>query len=156
MEQLLAHLFGDYILQSDWMAMNKSKRSWPCLVHVILYTSIFLLLTTSWKALLVIGITHYIIDRYPTIVKRLIWYKNHLGPWFKFVPYDKCDMTGYYDNIKNEIERKDYETSYFVPINRKEDIRYDARLNYITVWLYIITDNLLHLSINYMALKYLG
>lgn len=41
MPQLLAHLFGDYILQSDWMANNKTKWSWPALVHALLYSLCF-------------------------------------------------------------------------------------------------------------------
>jgi hypothetical protein len=39
--QLLAHLVGDYLLQSDWMANNKTKRSWPALVHALLYSLCF-------------------------------------------------------------------------------------------------------------------
>src|SRR5690348_16822885 len=103
MEQLLCHIFGDYILQSDYLALNKSKRSWPCLVHVLLYTSVFLLLTTSWKALLIIGGVHFILDRFPVIIRRLIWFKNHIAPGLKFVPYNKCKITGYYDNVENEV-----------------------------------------------------
>src|SRR6266568_3801123 len=103
MEQLLVHIFGDYALQSDWCAMNKSKRSWPCFVHVFLYTCCFLILTTSWKALLVIGGIHFVLDRWHTIIRHLIWYKNHLGPGFKFVPYEKCTVTGYYDNVMQEV-----------------------------------------------------
>ena len=142
MEQLFAHIFGDYILQSDWMAMNKSKRSLPCLVHVLLYTSVFLLLTTSWKALLVIGATHFVLDRFPVIVRRFIWFKNHMGPNLKFVPFDLCKVTGYYDGLGSSSN---------VEING-----YSQRLNYVTVWLYIITDNFLHLLTNYLAIKYLG
>jgi hypothetical protein len=41
MTQLLAHLFGDYILQSDWMAQNKTKRSWPAFVHALIYSLCF-------------------------------------------------------------------------------------------------------------------
>ena len=148
MEQLLCHLFADYFTQSDWMALNKSKRTWPCLIHVLLYTSVFLLLTTSWKALLVIGLTHFILDRWPIILKRLIWLKNHMGPGLRFVPFSKCSIKGYYDNIQNEV-REQFHTR--VPING-----YSPRLNYVTIWLYIITDNFFHLLINYMALKYLG
>lgn len=153
--QLLVHFWADYFWQSDWMAMNKSKRTWPCLVHVLIYTSCFLILTTSWKALLVIGVTHFIIDRWPVIIRRLIWFKNHLGPAFKFVPYEKCNITGYYDNIANEVTGKPFEKCEFIRLNRKDDIRYDARLNYVTIWLYIITDNLFHLTINYFAITYL-
>jgi hypothetical protein len=148
MEQLLAHVFGDYILQSDWMALNKSKRSLPCLVHVLIYTSVFLLLTTSWKALLVIGAFHFLFDRFPIIIRRMIWLKNHIGPGFVFVPFSKCEGTGYYDNILNEVTGKPYTNEI---ING-----YGPRLNYITIWLYIITDNALHLLTNYLAIKYLS
>lgn len=156
MEQLLCHIFADFVTQSDWQAMNKSKRTFPCLVHVLLYTSVFLFLTTSWKALLVIGGVHFILDRWPIIIRKLIWFKNHMGPYFVYVPFSKCDITGYYDNIKNEVTHQPYETSHFTQVSRKDDVRYDARLNYVTIWLYIVTDNFLHLLTNYLALKYLA
>ena len=142
MEQLLCHVFADYVIQSDWMALNKSKRSWPCLVHVLLYTSVFLLLTTSWKALAVIGVTHFLLDRFPVIVQRLIWFKNHFGPGGKYVPFEHCKVTGYYDHFSSPSN---------IDMNG-----YSQRLSYITIWLYIITDNFLHLTINYLAIKYLG
>jgi hypothetical protein len=148
MTQLLAHIFGDYIMQSDWMAMNKSKRTWPCLVHILLYTSVFLLLTTSWKALLVIGGVHFILDRFPIIIRRLIWLKNHMGPSGKYVPFEACSVTGYYDNVLNEVTGQAYGSAN---VNG-----FTPRLNYVTVWLYIITDNFLHLLTNYLALTYLS
>jgi hypothetical protein len=150
MPQILVHLFADYVMQSDWMAMNKSKKSFPCLVHVLLYTSCFLLLTTSWKALLVIGGTHFLIDRFPIIVKSIIWLKNHMNPTFQYVPFEKCNTTGYYDNVLNEATGLDRD------LWAKQEINgFGPRLNYVTLWLYIITDNFLHLTINYLALTYL-
>jgi hypothetical protein len=140
LQQLLIHGIGDYIFQSDYMAMNKSKKSIPCLIHILIYTSLFLFLTTSWKALLVIGGTHYLIDRYPIIIRRLIWLKNHINPKLQYVPFKYCGATGYYDDF----------TPSNVVING-----YSQRFNYITIWLYIITDNLLHLTINFLALNYL-
>jgi hypothetical protein len=130
------------------MALNKSKRSLPCLVHVLIYTIVFLLLTTSWKALLVIGAFHFLFDRFPIIIRRIIWFKNHLGPGFEYVSFNKCEVTGYYDNILNEVTGKPYTTELVYG--------YGPRLNYITIWLYIITDNALHLLTNYLALKYLA
>jgi uncharacterized protein DUF3307 len=150
MTQIFAHLIGDYILQSDWMAMNKSKRTWPCLVHVLLYTSCFLFLTTSWKALLVIGGVHFILDRWPVIIRRLIWLKNHINPNFKYVPFEKCRVTGYFDTILMESNAD------IAFVDKSETVNgFQPRLNYITIWLYIITDNLLHLLTNYLALTYL-
>lgn len=64
MIQLLAHLWGDYIIQSHWMAANKTKISWICGLHAVTYGLPFLFLTLSWKALLMIVITHFFIDRF--------------------------------------------------------------------------------------------
>jgi Protein of unknown function (DUF3307) len=41
MEQLITHLFGDYIFQSEWMANGKTKTSWPALVHALVYSLCF-------------------------------------------------------------------------------------------------------------------
>ena len=75
MEQLLCHLVADYWLQNDWMATNKKKKWFPAIVHGFIYTLPFLLLTHSFMALLVIGITHIIID-HTDIVCRLNQIKN--------------------------------------------------------------------------------
>jgi hypothetical protein len=160
MEQLLVHVFADYLVQSDHMALNKSKRTFPCLVHVVIYTACFLILTTSWKALLVIGGTHFILDRFPVILRRLIWWKNHLSPHLTYAPYEKCQATGYYDNLINEVTGKPSEKFHEQNIFNefgcwKANVRFEPRLNYISIWLYIITDNFFHLTINYFALKYL-
>lgn len=145
-EQLLCHLAGDFVLQNDYMALNKSKRSFPCLVHVIIYTSVFLFLTTSWKALLVIGITHFLIDRFHTPLKRFIWLKNKLGAENKSLSFDYCNTTGFYDDSPYNKE---------VPDCVVKRIFGEPRLFFITAWLYIVHDNFLHLLINYLALKYL-
>ena len=52
---LLAHLVGDYLTQSDWMANEKTKRWWPAWVHAITYGLPFVLITRSVPALVVIG-----------------------------------------------------------------------------------------------------
>lgn len=161
MEQLLAHIFGDYILQSDWMAMNKSKRTIPCLVHVLLYTSVFILLGASWQALLVIGSVHFVFDRWHYPLKMAIWLKNHLNPKFRYPPFSYCDMTGYYDDSPYTTEAKkrfkETEGRIFKTLAGEKLPEWwgDKRLFFITMWLYIITDNFLHLLTNYLALKYL-
>ena len=69
MEQLLIHLFSDYWLQNDWMALNKKKHFWIALLHSITYTIPFLLLTHSILALFIICITHAIIDHTNIVMK---------------------------------------------------------------------------------------
>ena len=76
---ILAHLVGDYLIQTDWMATEKVKRWWPAVVHGVTYALPFLLITQSAVALLVIAGTHIIIDRY-RLAKHLVWAKNQLAP----------------------------------------------------------------------------
>lgn len=35
---IIGHLVADYLLQNDWMALNKKKDSFPCLVHCLIWT----------------------------------------------------------------------------------------------------------------------
>lgn len=64
MEQLICHLFGDYVIQNQWMASNKTKSSLPALVHAVTYSLPFLLLQPSLMGWLVIFSTHFVIDRW--------------------------------------------------------------------------------------------
>lgn len=135
MNQLLAHLIGDYFLQSDYCALNKTKRHFPCFLHCVLYTLPFLFLTQNFWALFLIFFTHFIEDRW-SLIKYVIWFKNHINPKLSYYSFDKCSVTGYYDTWLNE--------------------NYEARPKFITTWLYIISDNAYHLLCNFLILKYLG
>lgn len=120
MDQLIFHGIGDYLIQNDWMALNKKKPGWTgffaCLIHTVTYSLPFLFIT-SWKAVLVIWATHFILDRW------------HIVDWFL-----ACRNLVF--NIENFGFSKE-------------------RPLFITIWLYIITDNIFHLICNYLAIKYL-
>lgn len=135
MLQLILHGIGDYFLQTDYQALNKKKKGWhgfwQCLKHCITYSLSFLFIG-SWKAVLVIFITHFVIDR-TNIVAYLIAIKNWTVKW---VEEDNDSFGSYVFDISNfgfGLER---------PFA-------------ISIWLYIICDNLLHIICNYLALKYL-
>lgn len=127
MEQLLVHLVADYWLQNDWMALNKKKKFWIALVHAIIYTLPFLILTHSFPALLVICLTHAIID-HTNIVGML----NQIKNW------------DFYEHVMD---------TEFGLIHIKDG--YNNRPMFIRIWLLIIQDNILHLIINFLAIKYL-
>ena len=59
----ILHFVGDYLLQNDWMANEKTKAFLPAFVHALIYSLPFLFLTPSvyW---LVLFISHFLIDRY--------------------------------------------------------------------------------------------
>jgi hypothetical protein len=45
----LAHMVGDYLIQNHWMAVEKTKRWWPAVVHGVTYGLPFLLITRRGK-----------------------------------------------------------------------------------------------------------
>lgn len=120
MLQLIFHLIGDYIIQNDWMALNKKKRSLKgelaCQIHCITYSLPFLFIG-SWQAVLAIYISHYIIDR-TNLVAWFIAYRNGVGDIVNF-------------GFSHE------------------------RPFAISIWLFIITDNIFHIICNYLALRFL-
>ena len=135
-ESLLAHLFGDYWLQNDWMACNKKIHLLPAVIHGIVYTLPFLLITQSITALLVICITHILID-HTDIVGRF----NQIKNW-KF----KQDNIILSEQLSNGQQR-----ASIIELNDG----YYGRPLFIRIWLIIIQDNALHLLINYLSILYL-
>lgn len=125
-DQLLAHAVGDYILQSDWMASEKTKKSIAAVAHVATYTLPFLFLTQSIVALAFVAGTHFAIDRW-RLARYACWVKNWLGPW-PYVPWKECAATGYAPD----------------------------RPPWLSVWLLIITDNVMHVILNGVALRWLA
>ncbi len=60
---LVAHLVGDFLVQTDWMAVNKKHSSFACLVHVVAYMLPFLLCSLAWWQLALIAVQHLVQDR---------------------------------------------------------------------------------------------
>lgn len=88
MDWLIAHLVGDYILQNDWMAVNKKRRTLPCLVHVALYTlSVALFTGWGWIPLATVAATHFVQDRTQIVAwwmrvnRQSGFAKPPLAPW---------------------------------------------------------------------------
>jgi len=124
---ILAHLVGDYLLQPHWMAELKTQMWLPAILHGVLYTLPYILITQSILALSVICITHIVIDRF-RLVRYLIWIKNQIGPKSVRHPWKECKTTGYWE--ANPPERS-------------------------AVRLMIISDNTLHLIINTFSVVWL-
>jgi hypothetical protein len=126
-DDFLCHVIGDYILQSDWVALNKSRRWDVALLHALLYSVPFVARTRSRGALATIAATHFAIDRW-RLTRYLIWAKNWLSPRGN-VPLSACDpVTGF-------------------PRERPP---------WMTFWLYVIIDNTVHVLINAWALRTFG
>lgn len=123
---LLAHLTGDYLIQSHWMATEKTKNWWPAIAHGLTYMLPYLLVTRSPWALLVICMTHIVIDRY-RLARYVVWLKNQLAPFDHRRSWRDCSATGYPPETPP----------------------------WLAVWLMIVADNTLHLLINAGAVLWL-
>ncbi len=132
MMQLILHGIGDYFLQTSFQALNKKKKGWfgfwQCLKHCITYSLPFLSIG-SYKAVLMIFSTHFIIDRTNLVSYLIAIRDNTTYPTYKQFPGSK----------KYDIE------NFGFPRERPFAI---------SIWLYIICDNLLHIICNYISLRY--
>jgi hypothetical protein len=137
---LLAHLAGDYLIQTDRMASRKTESWGWALAHGATYTLPFLALTRSPKALAVIGGTHVVIDHY-RLAKRVIFVKERLTGGLR-AAY-AADNAGS-PTVRDSYDWIDCQTFGFVP----------TKPDFMAFWLMIIVDNSLHLVINQSALSW--
>lgn len=124
-DQFMAHVVGDYVLQSEWMATQKGRRSLATLVHCLSYILPFLFLTQNPLTLAIIGGTHFIIDRW-NLARYIVWIKNR--PYPGSSPWEDCKETGFPSST---------------PM-------------WLSGWLLIVMDNIMHITINGLALHYIG
>lgn len=143
MVQLILHLFGDYVTQSDWMAQNKTKSTWAAFCHATVYALPFLLVA-SWQAWLVIWSTHLVIDRF-RLARYVAWAKNViLSPslWRQLTyPADALGRV----NANDPLRWSNCSVTGYPSESPA----------WLSVWLLIAADNTLHLGINYLAIRFL-
>ena len=176
--QLVAHAIGDYVLQSDWMANQKIKRLWIALVHALTYyiPFAFLVPDISMKAWLVIVITHAVIDRW-RLARYVCWLKNWSAiPWIpQFKIFYRCPACSA-EELRIEVSDKADPKATCIECGGSLDAfgcskhtlnanypwskcrstgYYEGRPAWLSVWLMIITDNLMHICINAAAIQYL-
>lgn len=66
---IVGHLIGDYVLQSDWMAMHKKKTDltglFACVIHCAIWTVCMAIgiKTTSLKTIVLLFLSHFVLDR---------------------------------------------------------------------------------------------
>jgi hypothetical protein len=87
---LIAHLIGDYLFQTSWIAANKST-NWKALsIHVFIYTVIVYYISfvffggLSFYGIAFIAITHFILDRRTFVVW---WVENVMKTPVKSLPW---------------------------------------------------------------------
>lgn len=74
---IIGHMIGDYLLQNDWMALNKKRSSLHCAVHCLLWTLSVMACAGSVSTFLAgwLFATHFAIDRTTFVT----WYMGAVG-----------------------------------------------------------------------------
>jgi hypothetical protein len=124
--QLVAHAVGDYVLQSHWMASEKTRRHLPAAAHALLYGLPFALFVSPAALAVIVG-THFAIDRW-RLARHVVWLKNFMAPPGTNPSWQECKATGYPPDVPP----------------------------WLSVWLMIAADNTLHILINAVAIAWLG
>lgn len=125
-EIVLGHLVGDYLLQNNWMAINKGRYDtlgWlTCFVHCMLYTLAVCLITWTftWQWMLLVFCSHFFIDKFGLAEKYLKLVKGR--------------------SLKNFLDRN-YIMTEVLPITT-----IDAGF---TTFVYVVADNTMHLLLMY-------
>lgn len=123
--QIVLHLVGDYVFQSHWMATTKTSSHVAALAHAAAYTIPFALVTSSAPALMLILASHFVIDRW-RLARYVVWAKNKLlAPPGHCPPWCDCAATGYPSDTPA----------------------------WLSVWLMIVCDNVLHVICNSVAIQ---
>lgn len=150
MIQLILHLVGDYVFQSDWMAQNKTKSTWAAFWHATVYSLPFAFIA-SWSALFVIWSTHLLIDRF-RLVRYVVWAKNFLAP----IPTEPSIM-----DYASDAEHTTAMEKYLAFWKRYSWENCSATgypsdtPPWLAVWLMIAADNTIHLAINAASIAWL-
>lgn len=130
-EMLLGHLIGDYLFQTDKMALNKSKNSlygWlMCFIHTMIYSSTICIMMnkpdTKWFFL--VFMSHFPIDKF-----------SLANYWMKMM--GKITPMDYYKQFKYDVVNPmDHLTASFSSI------------------VYCVVDNTLHLVLMYFGWRIL-
>lgn len=160
-DAVLCHMIGDYVLQSDWMAMNKTGSWRVAAVHVLCYGLPFLALRPSLAAWAFIVGTHFVIDHW-RLARHVGWAKNFLAP----------------RHIKVEMARTNRADPAYEPLRKDGAVSADGRTvevllrnhpwaacsgtgydaskpPFMAVWLMIVVDQVMHVALNGLALTYL-
>ena len=117
---ILIHLVGDFFLQTDWMALGKSKSWKPLLAHTAIYSLCFAYFGLAFT--LVTFFTHTLTDAVTSRVTSRLWFVKTDPVVFKW-----ADMK-HYENEWTDLYHVTFENTkrhwFFVCIGVDQVIHY--------------------------------
>ncbi len=73
---IAAHFIADFFLQSDWMAVNKSKSLYALGAHFIVYSISIFAFGFGWKFALLNGALHLVVDFFSSRLVAWLWERD--------------------------------------------------------------------------------
>ena len=138
----LGHLAGDYLLQNQWMALNKAKNTWvgwlSALIHCVLYTFAVCLFMWNFDPIwiVVVFLSHFPIDKFSLTDKYLHYIKGR--------------------SLKDYVNKDKWKENLIIINPPKHEInRYDILEGSFAAVVYTITDNTMHLILMWGAYQIL-
>ena len=135
-QMFLGHLLGDYLLQNEWMALNKSKNTtegWlAAMTHCLLYTFAVCLFMWNFDFIWIIAVflSHFPIDKFGLAEKYMKYVKG-------------SSLRQYIDTVNWTAERA------------PDDFTKGHQMltGGFRAFVYAVTDNSMHLILMYLAYK---
>lgn len=103
---IFSHWIADFVLQSDWMAKNKSKDSFALFVHVWVYSCALMMfaittnlvkryygLPTTLHVVTFVainGVAHFLIDYITSRMTSKLWAKGQVHNFFVVIGFDQA------------------------------------------------------------------
>jgi len=81
------HFIGDFLLQSNYMSINKSKRIDVLISHCLIYSVPFLLY--DWKFAIVAGAGHFPVDFITSRITSFLYKKKEIHWFFVIIGLDQ-------------------------------------------------------------------
>lgn len=82
------HFVADFLLQTHWMASNKSKSVWPLLAHIAVYTTV-LFFPFGWQFAVFNGFMHFVVDFITSKITAKLWSAGKVRPFFMVIGADQ-------------------------------------------------------------------
>ncbi len=124
-DQLYAHCLGDYVLQTSWMAREKHKRLAVAFLHGVMYSLPFVAMFRPSALAWVTILATHVVIDRYRLARYVAWAVQHLAP---DGPGPLADTRTGYD---------------------------PSTPDWLAGWLLILVDNLMHVTVNAAALRFL-
>ena len=85
---LFLHWVGDFVLQSDYMAKNKSKNIMVLFIHCLIYTAVFAF-QVKFQGLLILFVSHFIIDFCSSKINAKLYKAGEIHWFFTSIGFDQ-------------------------------------------------------------------